>query len=149
VLYAFLVLCVVLEAVQQGVIVWVLREFVPVTYNGVNLGRYTGFALHFLGVASYLVVAAFVAHPLGLLLSVNFWLAVAVLRVLCFDVSLNITKNFMNHLFGRDNEPLFSTGTSSLTDKIIQAVAKLLHLNATVLSAGVRVVAGIALYWLV
>lgn len=134
-------LLVILEAAQQGVLTWVLREFMPQDYHGVKLSRYTGYALHEVGVAAYLLVAAWLAHPLHLLGNVNFWLAVVVVRVCLFDPLLNLTRNTMNRLLGRPWEPLFAVGTSSLTDRLIRFAARPLRLNPSLVSGGVRLLA--------
>lgn len=144
-LFAVLIL---LEGVQQGPLVWVLTEFVPDAYHGVPLGKYTGIALHFVAVVAYLVVVAWVGFDHGLLLHVNFWLTAVVLRVVLFDVALNLTRNLMQRRFGRTLLPLFAVGTSSFTDKLIQALAARLRWKPTLVSGAARALALVALCWL-
>lgn len=140
-IYILLALLVVLEAAQQGIICWALREFVPESYNGVRLARYTSFALHTLAVVAYLLVAGLLAHQAGVLLNVAYWLNVVLLRVVLFDPTLNAAKSYMNRLFDRPAEPLFGVGTQSYTDLAVQALARRVKQNPSVVSAGLRVLA--------
>jgi hypothetical protein len=132
----------VLSGAQQGLLAWLLREFVPPRYS-----EWIDAALHAGGSIIYALVVGYVVaqHPTAAWALVGM---AVLLRVALFDPALNLSRSWFSHREGRDWEPIFNVGTSALTDKALNAVAKLLHFNASVLSAAVRVAALAAAIWL-
>ena len=125
------------EGVRQGVLTWLLREFVPMEYRGKSLIPRINFALHYLGVALYAVFA----YAVG---GVTWQTAVAavLIRVALSDPALNFTRNRVTAVVGSGEvTPLFVLGTSSTTDKVLHAIAKLLRINGSLLSGILRVLA--------
>ena len=130
-----------LSGVQQGIIVWLFREYVPPTK-----GEWINAALHTIGALIYAAVVGYTIYVGGDALRLA---GIAVLlRIALFDVFLNLGRSWFSHREGRAWEPLFAVGSSALADRAINAVAKLLRLNPSVLSAILRVAALAAAIWL-
>ena len=123
-----------LSAVQQGIIVWLFREYVPP-------GRldWINAALHAGGLLLYGLVAA----------ALGGWqwpalVAAALVRLIVFDPALNLTRSYFNYREGRPMEPVFSVGFSASTDKALRWLAPanpnrlrfLLWLTAILAAAG-------------
>ncbi|UYZ60138.1 hypothetical protein [Hymenobacter latericus] len=119
---------------QHGVLSWLLREYVPPTW-----AKIIDYALHYAGLALYLVVVALVDEQP--------WLSAMLLRLALFDPVLNLVRNLMNKQVSRASEPLLSVGTTSLTDKAIRYVAGKAGLEPSRLSFVLRAVALLALLY--
>ena len=131
-----------LSGVQQGIIAWLLREYSPPAKQ-----EWVNAALHTIGGLIYAAVAAYAIYVGGDALRLA-GLAV-LLRIALFDVALNAGRSWFSHREGRNWEPVFSVGKSALADRALNAVAKLLRLNPSVLSAILRAAALAAAIWLV
>lgn len=145
--FALLTALLIVEAVQQGILVWVLREFVPEQYQGKRLATYTSFALHTLGVIAHLLTAVYVAGVCGIVFSISFWVFVILLRVVIFDVVINATRNYMNKLYGRGREETFYVGTQSFTDKIIRWIGGKLKVKPSIVSVSLRLVSVLWIFY--
>ncbi|RZJ93044.1 MAG: hypothetical protein EOO60_06235 [Hymenobacter sp.] len=110
----------ILSGAQQGIITWLLREYVPEARKD-----WIHAALHYGGVLLYLLLVAYAASPLRPLSEkVGVLLIEAVLaRALLFDPSLNLSQSWFNHREGRAAEPVFKVGTVAMLDKMLRYVA--------------------------
>jgi len=117
--WAYFVAVVVLDAVRQGVVAWLLREYVPSTrLDWINASLHAG------GVLAYALIVYGRVPAAGLLWAWA-WLA----RWLLFDLVLMLTWNYINRREHRPFEPLFKVGTAAFTDRATRRVAAWLKLR--------------------
>ena len=122
------------SGLQQGILTFALREYVPQRESA-----WINAALHAGGALLYALLTDFAVRATP---DAPVWTVVALallLRITLFDISLNTARSWHAHREGRPWEPVFAVGTSSLADRAIQGAAKVLGgLNPAVLSAGLR-----------
>ena len=122
-----------LSGAQQGIIIFLLREFVPPRY-----GIYINAAFHAGGALIYGLLVSYAAH----VTHAPLWPTVAIavlLRIALFDPAVNLARSWVAHREGRAWEPVFAVGFSALFDRALRRVANALALNPSALSAAVRV----------
>jgi hypothetical protein len=105
----------ILSGVQQGIITWLFREYVPLARKD-----WIHAALHYGGVLIYLLIVGWAIYltPYPSLLGVGVLLAEASLsRALLFDPCLNLAQSWFNYREGRPAEPLFKVGTVAVLDR--------------------------------
>ena len=127
------VLYTVLSGAQQGVLAFLLREFVPYRFSA-----WVNAAFHYGGGLLYALIVGYAAYVTPAPLWYTLALA-GLLRLALFDPAVNLAHGYTAQRNGQWWEPLFSVGFSSLTDRIIRWVANLLGANPSALSGGLRV----------
>jgi hypothetical protein len=134
----FFSLYTVLSGFQQGIIVWLLREYVPP-------GRkdWIDAAYHYGGLLIYALLVAWAgyeAHWHGMPTLVA---QAALARMLLFDPALNTARSYFNHREGRTWGQLFEVGTTAVSDRVIRRLAptnpERLRLVVWLVSAGLSI----------
>ena len=113
----FFSLYTVLSGAQQGLIVWLLTEYVPPRFK-----EWIDAAYHYGGLLIYAVLVAYAARATA----ANWQLLVAagLARTLFFDPCLNLARSWFNHREGRAWIPPFTVGTSALEDRALRGLAQ-------------------------
>ena len=108
----------VLSGFQQGIIVWLLREYCPP-------GRkdWIDAAYHYGGVLIYALLAGWVIYEAGGRGWLPVLLTAALARALLFDLSLNTARSYFNHREGRPWGNAFEVGTMAATDQLLRKLA--------------------------
>ena len=131
-----------LSGAQQGIIIFLLREFVQPRY-----GAYINAAFHYVGGLIYALLVGYVVHANPAHSGLTVAIAV-LLRIALFGPAVNLARSWVAHREGRAWEPVFAVGFSALSDRVLRRVANVLALNPSALSAGVRAAAFMAAIWL-
>lgn len=106
-----------LSGLQQGIIVWLLREYVPPTRKDwIDAAYHTG------GLLLYGLLLGYAVHEHPAHWP---WLAggAVLTRALVFDPALNTARSWFNHREGRPWGNLFEVGTTAFTDKALRKLA--------------------------
>lgn len=137
IVWALLLAYTLVSAGQQGIIVWLFREYVPASRQDWING-----ALHILGPVLYVLFVLPVLRAYGHYT----WAGAAVItaqatlaRWLLFDLGINLARNWFNHREGRPPEPVFSVGTSAGSDRLTRWIAARLGLYPGAVRVGLLV----------
>ena len=106
-----------LSGLQQGIIVWLLTEYVPPSRKDwIDAAFHTGGLLIYALLITWAVLTDW--NNIAQLL-----LAAVLCRALLFDLSLNAARAYFNRREGRPSSPLFQVGYTSLSDRTLRRLA--------------------------
>ena len=142
--WLFFAVYTILSGLQQGLIVWLLTEYVPPSRKDwIDAAYHTGGILIYLLLLGYALLRAEAEWPVLVL-------AAVLSRAVFFDFALNVARRYFNYREGRPPSPLFQVGYTALTDRMLRRLApnhpETLRLVLWVMTLVASAVLGLTLY---